>query len=148
MINIVHSDVPVNKELIQQLSEALTEIKGSSSNSAKNRLAVPVKWMDGLYVARIEIASGKTAINLIPPEILADWEQRFGAALITVRDQWRLHNSVAVSTQYANSLSMLIKWFKLVIENRAYANAPLTLEYCDELLEALKPERNQDHGNN
>jgi len=48
---------------------------------------------------------------------------------------------IAISHQHAQSLSELVKWFKLIIKKRAESNAPLTLEYCDELLEALEPER-------
>jgi len=49
---------------------------------------------------------------------------------------------IQISEQHAYSLSELVEYFKLLIEKRAEPNAPLTLEYCDELLEALKPERN------
>jgi len=47
---------------------------------------------------------------------------------------------IQISEQHAYSLSELVKWFKFVIEERAEPNAPLTLEYCDELLEALSNE--------
>jgi hypothetical protein len=50
---------------------------------------------------------------------------------------------VAISREHARALSGLVAWFKLVIEKRAEPNAPLTLEYCEELLEVLKIEREE-----
>lgn len=52
-----------------------------------------------------------------------------------------LKGCVVLSNQHAHSLSELVKWFKVVIQKRAESNAPLTLEYCDELLDTLKTER-------
>lgn len=48
-----------------------------------------------------------------------------------------MNKSVELTLQHARSLTALVTWFKLFIAKRNEPNAPLTLEYCDELLEAL-----------
>lgn len=52
-----------------------------------------------------------------------------------------------ITNQHADSLSRIVKLMKLIIVKRNEPNAPLSLEYCDELLEALKPERNPSNEN-